>query len=304
MNPELIKCIYNRGRQFVEDNYSDEMMFFDEIWKIYEAQIRKWIIKPPRRWRFKFSKPKSPKFLAVTGSHDAETLITPAVIETVSSSFFQVATIREKLTLEYVEGVITACGKKLSDELIMQIKNFFAPLIIRDLKKIGSTPVVENGEDFEFPSLISQGRKEYILYSHEFPEGKKISAEEYSQEKVNFNIKKKEFFIFLNEKNDEFYVYGNPQLVPDSPKELFKILLKSVNCTLEHEFLYETISGIKLSELDSDDDIDSTALVYKWFSVLKKKVDNRLKKSLKTIHTKGYKLCVDKEIKYYLLDFL
>jgi hypothetical protein len=221
-SPDIIDYIHNSSKKFVEDNYSDETLFFDEFWKIYELQLKKWTEKQPRRWRLKVPKSKHPKFLSISGGKDALDLVTPKVIEAVSASFFQIAGIKEKVSIDLVEDVISNCGRRLSDELKAQIKDFFAPIIIRDLKMMrGMQPEKEIKEEVlveaqidsvraMLPPKSAKEKNEYWIYSHEkptkpFPASKREVDE---LENLSLEEKGKRFDIFFSEEKNEAITQG------------------------------------------------------------------------------------------------
>ena len=52
----LIERVYESSKKFVKENFRDELMFFDNIWEIYESELRKYQDKLPEKRRLKISR--------------------------------------------------------------------------------------------------------------------------------------------------------------------------------------------------------------------------------------------------------
>jgi hypothetical protein len=179
---DIISHIHKLCQEFIEDNYSAEIIYFNEIWELYKPELKKWLNKPPKKWRFRLSKPKRVKYLSMADSAQPIELTTPKVIEVISASFFRVAGFGEHISLEKIEEIINTYGKKLSSELGLKIINYFAPLILEDLEKMKlvPTPIKEVKKEIEmdsrlepkrdeFPPKVVEEKKDYWIYSHEKP---------------------------------------------------------------------------------------------------------------------------------------
>ncbi len=289
---DTIGYIHGLSKKFTEEHLSEEVIFFDGIWEIYESQLKKWIKKPSKKWKFKPPQRKLTKILAASGSGKFLDLDTYKVITILVNTLAQVS-ISTLFSLDKIKETMKCLGEEfeLPSTLKYQIVDFFAPILLKDLQKRELIPVSEN-----------EAKREYVIYSH--LGRKELTEEEYLQKKEKFEGTKKQCFLFINEITDEFYVYGEDQIVSDHPKELLKLLIKNAGCTLDYQTIYEGVTEIKLDEIPADKESDSTLLAYKWFSLLKVNVDKRLTRCLKTVRGKGYKICMGKKSQFYFFDYL
>lgn len=228
----LIGCIQKSCQKFIDNNYNDEIIFFDDIWEIYEAELKRWLNKPPKKWRFRLPKRKRVKYLSISDSTQAIDLTTPKVIEVISASFFQVAGLGENISLEKIEEIINTYGKKLSSELGLKVINYFAPIMLEDLEKMKLVPKEEE-------------KKEYVLYSHHYSETLAITKEEYQKQKEELQKEKNDYLIFIDEVEGEFYIYGDSQNVPATPKEVLKFLIKRAGKEVKYRKLFKAILEIE-----------------------------------------------------------
>ena len=287
-SPDVIEFIHNRSRQFIESSHSDEMVFFEDIWEIYEEHLEKWINKPPRKWKFRTSKLKIPNFLSVSGGPDTLDLITPKILEVISLSYAQIIALKEH-SLERIQEVISKCVKKLPRDIREETVSYLAPLMLKDSKKVLNAPKTNIN-------------KRYIIYSH--LGGEKLSREEYLNRVQELEKNRNDYLLLINEVKREFYIDGDPKVVPNTPKMVLKILIQNVGRTVKYRELYKSVLGIEPGNEKLKYGKEYRNLVHKWISDFHKKTDDLLSEYLKTDYDKGYVLCFGKDIKYCLIDHL
>lgn len=196
--------------------------------------MKRWLNKPPKKYRFKRGKVKHPKFLSISGPSEALDLTTPKIIEIISSSLFQVAGLREHVSLKKIgEIIIQTCGKKLSSDFRLKLVKNFAPIMLEDLEKMKLIPEKELKEELEMDSLIGidepempEEKREYKAYSHESPDGEKIKAlfdliNSFQDEDLEFK-----YFMFTEQAvkdNIEDTLEGGKKLDDERHSELMKL---------------------------------------------------------------------------------
>lgn len=292
---DAINYIQRLSKKFVKKNLNEEMIFFDGIWEVYEFELKKWINEPSKKWRFKSTKTRLVKILGMSGKNEALELITPTIIEILTTSFINIYKIKENLSLERIEETIkNCCGNKLSDDDRFQTISFFAPRIFQDLSNIKGIPVEEIKE-----------KNEYKVYSHKhpphkYPEGEEITKSEYSLILEDLESQKDDYLIQINEKKNEFLIWGKVQKVPEPSLKTLKILVKNINCLVKYNDIFKEVSSIARNNPDFYGDYRDNVQGY--VLELNKNTNRKLSKFIVNTRNKGYSLILKGKYKYCLIE--
>lgn len=316
-SPDVIKFIHNRSRQFIESSHSDEMVFFEDIWEIYEEHLEKWINKPPRKWKFRTSKLKIPNFLSVSGGPDTLDLITPKILEVISLSYAQIIALKEH-SLERIQEVISKCVKKLPRDIREETVSYLTPLIQKDSMKVLNIPEEEVKKEIEMdsrlkpkkdeiPPKVVEEKKEYKIYSHEYPfleypEGKKLSRKEFSEEKEKIKNEFGEYIIIIDEISKRIVIDGNSKYkITHKQKMFLKLLIKKADFPVEYKIIIRAISKVGKKKNYQYDKLDNY-IAHRCFTSLHKKTKNKVENYIENVEGVGYKLNTEENPKYCLIE--
>ena len=313
---ETIESIHKSIKRFVEDNYGEELIFFDRIWEIYETELKRWLNKPLKKYRFKRGKVKHPKFLSISGPSEALDLTTPKIIEIISASLFQVAGLREHVSLKKIgEIIIQTCGKKLSSDFRLNLVKSFAPIMLEDLEKMKLVPEKEVKEELELEhdltkvekepessSLTEEEKKEYKVYSHEFPQGEPVSSVFFDKIMDEYKKNEEDYLFLIYQKDDgRYYSEGCSTEVGIREIKALKLFLEHPNIEITHKKIYEDCIGGH--SLDSPLDSQKLNDVHSVIKLLRKNTNKRkMKFFLETIHGKGYKFHLNDCPEFFLIE--
>jgi hypothetical protein len=327
---DTIEYIHKSIQEFIEDNYNDEMIFFDDIWEIYEDELKKWVGKPPRKWRLKLPKRKLPKVIGMTDGTPSIELFTPTIIETVSASYKDIAKMKENISLERIEKIIKErCGKKLPYSDVLRAVGFFAPYMFRDSEKMRLVPKEEAKKEIEMDSRIGEEiyyifkqidtsheediEYKYIMYTEKdvkddieitLKGGRKLTEEWHSKLQNLYPTLTGKFRYILDFASEIFY-FNEKELWTSTDekteynyyKALAVILLYPKENQITFEKLYRGVTG-------TYNKAKARGSIHRWFTDLKhllgvKKKDlNRLFVSWKG---KGYKVVKKDEFNFLFI---
>lgn len=286
LSSSIIDYIHKLSRKFIKECYKEEIIFFDSIWEIYEPELRKWIDKPPEKWHFKIHKIRLARTLGFSDSSQVLDLITPKILEIISASIIQVAKLKGYCSLERIEEIISNCSEKLPSSLRLQTINYFAPLILRDLRRVRIIPEKEVKKEYEIYTYL--GRDE-------------IMKNEYLQQK---EVNKDNYLIWIDEISNKFFIYGDEQTKVDPiQKKALKLIVKNAGYIVRYKEIFESISRIaKRKSYKWEDSYREN--VHRWFSDLHKTTNNKLKRYVINIPKDGYMFEIKEKPKFCMIDYL
>ena len=290
---KMLKYSQKLSKTFIEKYYRDEIMFFDNIWEIYEPELNRLIEFPFEKWHFKIPKYKLMGALGFSYSAKVEELITPKIIQVIFAALFKLKKLQGVLSEKTVEETIDKCGEDLPGSLRSQTVSYFAPLIQKDLEKIGRIPAIEVEEE-----------KKYVMYSHKNKKGNEITESKYL-ELIETN--KDEYSIWIDEISSIFIIDNkNIEKVGANGKKVLKLLIKGAGRVLSFRELIKNINPLLVSPafLDEKNEWDNyyNKNVYYWLSDLRKDTDYKIDDYIKKVRGSGYKLKTEKEFKFCLID--
>jgi hypothetical protein len=98
-----------------------------------------------------------------------------------------------------------------------------------------------NGEE-EQSVTCSEKKLEYMMYSHDFPNGKKITAKECQKRRDDFDPANENHLFCIYPKKEEFFNKGNPNSLPPRALIILRELILNLNKTVRYTYLYEQLT--------------------------------------------------------------
>lgn len=80
-----VSQIHDYCKKYIDKYYKHEAVFFDDIWELYEPEIKKWIDKKPGKWRFRIPKIKLVGALGLSDPAQIPDLITTKIIDAINA---------------------------------------------------------------------------------------------------------------------------------------------------------------------------------------------------------------------------
>lgn len=102
----LIHNIHNLSRDFIDKHYKIESIYFDNIWQIYEPELKKWIKTSPEKWRFKAKKSRLMGAFGFSDPTERPDITAPIIIGVIAATFWHIGTLSSEPTKEAIEKMI------------------------------------------------------------------------------------------------------------------------------------------------------------------------------------------------------
>lgn len=262
---DTIEYIYELCHQFIEDSFSDEMMFFENYWEIYKEHLTKLVGKPAKTWRLKkIPKLKFPKTISMSGDADSITLITPKILAVISMCYARIIATKVH-SQEEVEAIISKCVKKLPKEIREETVYYLTPKLQRDSRKVLNIP--------DDDGLNSKKIIRYIVYTHEDSEGKQLTTEEYFKVKRETEAQAQDYKFIIDEAKYECWfngrkIEGKKKPVKPAWRAFIFLILNKTNSSVGYKDIFKFA---RIMEKFYEDDTSNT--VQKWISLFRKYVD-------------------------------
>lgn len=213
----IIAHIHKLSRSFIDRYYKDETVFFDNIWEIYEPELKKWISKHPEKWHFKVKKSRLLGALGFTDPTQIPDLITPKIIDVISkierNIMWRLMYSKFIPKIRDIEMIMEKSmdSFELPSDVENNLKSFLFPMCLKDISK------------------ISEALKREEIRIEIIKRGKPI---EFSKEEVReLKSKKEEFDIWIyktyrSDEKEEILIDKSPAHIRDQSLKLLICLLK------------------------------------------------------------------------------
>lgn len=274
--------IYEATKEFIEKYYPDELIFFDDFWKIYEVHLRKQMDKPVKKRKYKFPRRKGFKFLSIAGTAASSESYTPTILEIARASYDDLVEIGENVTIERIEeNIKKLCGKRLPYSVVLQAVGFFAPHIYRDWKQRGgkaeSTLEPELDEPLH-PPPQEEEKEEYKMYTDKNRKGIPLTKAEYFGKKEIYENQASKYKFIIDEINYECFfngqkIEGREKPVKPAWRALIYLLLieKKPGSTVNYKDVFKFVWPGKKYFID-----DTYRTVERWISFFRSYFDDKM----------------------------
>ncbi|MGD2084564.1 MAG: hypothetical protein PVH61_00120 [Candidatus Aminicenantes bacterium] len=146
----------------------------------------------------------------------------------------------------------------------------------------------------------SEEKKEYVMYSQDYRDGKPISEKAYLSEREEYANDLRNYVFIIDAPDDIFFFNGKLiDNVKSEAKQFLKVILKK----RDHKATYIEIFNAVKNEGHEDLDKSDKNSVQSWKSALKGSLGDDLLLYLKNLPREGYRLALGIDSKYCVLDY-
>lgn len=270
----IINFIHKFSKEFIEKHISSELLYFDDLWEIYEPQLRRWLGRPSKKILLKLPKRRAPKVVGM--ADDSQKIeITPKIVEGVTTSYKELERMGEGLSMEKVEVTLKRnWRRKLPYSVILQAVGLFAPHMFKDLKKTEDLIESEKADEYAMNFHIEKDeptnheeKKAYKIYSHEKPKKPYPASKEEVEDlrKLSSEEKNKRFHIFFDDEKGQIVVKKQiKKFVGEEGREKLRLkkLLYLILINVGNRISYSKIKfDVMRTPTDKDEDDASDSAV-------------------------------------------
>lgn len=228
--PVPLNKIRDVARTFINDNYPEEVSFFNHLWEAFESRAREWINHLPDKWPLidTFREATSEFNLVDERSMD---LVTPRFLAMLLATLFDVSTDSPGNQAEKVGVALKRYANRfrVPMDVVSRSEPMVRMLLRKDYESLGLYPETEPVETIA------------LLRSDQKPlEG---TEEEVAVELKKARDEKESFDIYLDDLRNEFHVNGIKKDLTMEPKLLLIILLQRVGVYQPYSNLCQRIWG-------------------------------------------------------------
>ena len=90
----IIRSVYSLGKKIVQDNFSEEIKYYDVIWRIIQDYIYKWRYTNPEKWLINETQEKVLNGLGFADVSQALDLVTPVIVTSLSATMVAIRDLR------------------------------------------------------------------------------------------------------------------------------------------------------------------------------------------------------------------
>jgi hypothetical protein len=212
---------------------------------------------------------------------------------------------REVSIIPYSENIPVIEKEERKKDNIIPLLKPSQPKEEENKQKPSHLPGSEKGAPLLPP--IKEEKKEYAIYSYEypldkFPEGEKITKAEYSLILRDLEFQRDDYLIQINEKKNEFLIWGEEQKVPEPSLITLKILIRNVDSLVNYEEIFKKASHIARNNDEFYGDCRDNVQGY--ILELHKNTNRRLTEFIINTRGKGYSLILNGKYKYCLIEII
>ena len=287
----ILGIIHSISKEIIQKKFPEEIEFFDIIWNAMKGYISQWKEKLPNELQTYEYQERLKEELGFLDEAEVAQINTPRVIALISLVWLRLVEHKGQVQDVNIEEIIAKYGKSLPEWVRLKTTKLAVPMIKDDLKKIGRISVAETEEE-----------KKYVMYSHDNKDGEPITERDYEKEMIG----KKDYFIFLNEKNRDLFINNkSPSRVHPEERRALAFLIKQIGKIAKYGELYLAIHNIReIPEKEwSDRYIEYINDVHKCKSKLIEHCPE-IGRFIATKSNDGYKMELPEEIKYCLIEEL
>lgn len=219
------EIIYSTSKKVVSNYFSDELDFFEIIWRIFKDLLSDWKNIKPEKWPIKkdFKPELIESFGAVGGELD---LATPLIIGAIAASIYHLGTEGEELSLGRIKEITN-----------MYVKNSFKGRNEKTDKICESIVSILEVDVHRLKKIIRKPEKklkyDYVVYSHENTENpKRATKKEVTKLRLEVKRNPLKYDVFVDDEksyNDAAYSKGQKvRYLRGASKRALCLILRNV----------------------------------------------------------------------------
>ncbi len=283
ISSKVIDYIHKSSKKFVNEHYKEEAIFFDNIWEIYEPELRKRINKHPEKWRFKILRHKLMGALGFTDVSQALNIMTPIIVTTLSATIVNIKDLGYIPNNKEIRKILDKNAKAFGAKgiLISQMIRY-----LQDLYEV-LPKILEEEKEIIRCKINRRGDIDYLDYE--------------DKEKWDKN----EFLIWIDntKKKSSIYVREEGKIeLSNKAKETFIFLIKKAGRTCRFWEFYVNVLGIPKEDIPKYKEESLRDRIFQAIKEIRKSEILRKKKLIKTERNTGYR--AEEELKNFcIIDF-
>lgn len=296
---EYKEQIHLMTKKIIEEHFPADLFLFELIWSNLWASICQLKDQDPREWKIEDLRLASSSDFSYPSEVANKEL--KAILLTFASVVSDLIAAKKNLSRVEVEDIVNTYI-----EQYLPPKSMHQDIISTFIKTSGNAESTSNPEMGEPPSPLPQEeeKKEYKVYSHEFPQGEPISNGEFERIMDDYRNGSEYLFLIYQQKETGFY-YSEICKTKIDQREIraLKYFIKNPNTLISYNKIYaEGVLGVRDFEGPLADKHYKN--IYTMIKVLRKKTSRKMKLFLITIRGNGYKFVTEDFPKFFLFELL